>query len=222
MTDTTTTIAAPAAPTTTITETTTAKPGWQTTEFWLSTAAKLLGVLFASGVIGAGTTLERIAGLAAALLASLGYTVSRALVKAAGVLLVVGLAGSIALAPGCDTGRARAANGTAALLDCTADARATVIADLGVTLRAWVLKHVAGDGRTIDMAQLERDAQALKGEVIGSCALVTALAILATPAQAPAPQGLLAAPAGPTPEQWRVALVEVRAELGVGAVRAVP
>lgn len=67
------------------------KPGYKTTEFWLSLAAKLLGAAFAAGLIGDGTPLARIAGLAAVVLTSLGYTVNRAMVKAAAALLLLGL-----------------------------------------------------------------------------------------------------------------------------------
>lgn len=57
------------------------KPGYKTTEFWLSTAAMVVGALFASGIFPAESSGERILGLAASILASLGYTVSRAMVK---------------------------------------------------------------------------------------------------------------------------------------------
>lgn len=57
------------------------KPGFKTTEFWFTTAASILGLLFASGVLGNGTLWEQIAGIAATVLSGLGYTVSRTLVK---------------------------------------------------------------------------------------------------------------------------------------------
>lgn len=57
------------------------KPGYKTTEFWLATAAMIVGALFASGVFPAESGGERILGLAASILASLGYTVSRTMVK---------------------------------------------------------------------------------------------------------------------------------------------
>jgi len=58
-----------------------AKAGYKTTEFWLSLAAMILGALFASGAISSGGTTDKIAGLVATILGSLGYTVSRTLVK---------------------------------------------------------------------------------------------------------------------------------------------
>lgn len=59
------------------------KPGYRTTEFWLSVASSVLGALFASGVLSDGSTAAKIAGLAAAALGAAGYSVSRAVVKAA-------------------------------------------------------------------------------------------------------------------------------------------
>ncbi len=58
-----------------------AKPGWKTTEFWLSLAAQMVGVLAASGAIATGSIWERMVGVVATALASMGYSVSRAKVK---------------------------------------------------------------------------------------------------------------------------------------------
>jgi hypothetical protein len=57
------------------------KPGYKTTEFWLAFAASVVGAAFASGLIPSESPIEKILGLAATVLASLGYTVSRTLVK---------------------------------------------------------------------------------------------------------------------------------------------
>jgi len=61
-----------------------AKPGYKTTEFYLSAFATLIGLLFASGAIhdGGATTADKIAGLAVAALATAGYSVSRGMTKA--------------------------------------------------------------------------------------------------------------------------------------------
>ena len=58
------------------------KPGYQTTEFWLSAAAVIIGLLLASGVIQSGGTWDKVIGLAAAALSSMGYSASRATTKA--------------------------------------------------------------------------------------------------------------------------------------------
>ncbi len=66
------------------TTTTTTKPGYKTTEFYLSLAATLLSTLFASGVLGSGGTDLAIAGLLASALTAAGYSVSRGNAKKAG------------------------------------------------------------------------------------------------------------------------------------------
>lgn len=57
------------------------KPGYKTTEFWLSVVAMVIGASFASGVFPAESAGDKILGLAATVLSALGYTVSRTMVK---------------------------------------------------------------------------------------------------------------------------------------------
>ena len=57
------------------------KPGFKSTEFWLSTAATILGIALASGLIPEGGQVGQIIGGVLALLANLGYTASRTKVK---------------------------------------------------------------------------------------------------------------------------------------------
>jgi hypothetical protein len=57
------------------------KPGWQTTEFWLSTLATLVSLAYATGLVHQGTSTEKVLGFVAAALATMGYSVSRAIVK---------------------------------------------------------------------------------------------------------------------------------------------
>lgn len=68
------------------TEAAPAKPGYKTTEFWLTLAAVAVGALLASGVVGDESMVAKIAGVAQATLAQLGYTWSRGSVKAAAAL----------------------------------------------------------------------------------------------------------------------------------------
>lgn len=57
------------------------KPGYKTTEFWLTAFATLVGLALASDVIPTDGPWAKIVGLAAAVLSSMGYTVSRAKTK---------------------------------------------------------------------------------------------------------------------------------------------
>lgn len=65
------------------------KPGWQTTEFWLTLAAELLGLLLLSGVLNPlpeDHWVRVVVGGALTVLAALGYQASRTKVKAADAL----------------------------------------------------------------------------------------------------------------------------------------
>jgi hypothetical protein len=62
-------------------EPTPVKPGYKTTEFWLTIIATVIGLLESSGVIGAGTQAEHVIGMVAGILTALGYTVSRGIAK---------------------------------------------------------------------------------------------------------------------------------------------
>lgn len=57
------------------------KAGYKTSEFWLSAATSLISILYASGIIGEGTELDKTFGIIAAVLSTMGYTISRSIVK---------------------------------------------------------------------------------------------------------------------------------------------
>lgn len=57
------------------------KPGYKTTEFWLSLAAIIVGALIASGVIPTDSSWMKLLGMASSVLATLGYTGARVLTK---------------------------------------------------------------------------------------------------------------------------------------------
>jgi hypothetical protein len=68
-------------------DTTSPKPGFKTTEFWLSLLATLLGFVMASGaldILGDNHWSAPVVGGLVAVLASLGYSASRAKVKSGG------------------------------------------------------------------------------------------------------------------------------------------
>lgn len=60
------------------------KPGYKTSEFWLSLLAMLVGALVASDAIPTDSTVAKALGVVASILGALGYQVSRAYVKASG------------------------------------------------------------------------------------------------------------------------------------------
>jgi len=62
-------------------ESTQPKAGFKTTEFWFSTVAAVLGILFASGAVAEGSSIDKMMGLVTTVLAGLGYTVSRGMAK---------------------------------------------------------------------------------------------------------------------------------------------
>jgi hypothetical protein len=57
------------------------KPGYRTSEFWISIAVYLLGALAASGVLADDHIAMKVAGLALAALTSMGYSAARAKTK---------------------------------------------------------------------------------------------------------------------------------------------
>jgi hypothetical protein len=57
------------------------KPGYKTTEFWLSAGATLVGLAIASGIVPETGIWPKIVGLVVAAFTSMGYTVSRTSVK---------------------------------------------------------------------------------------------------------------------------------------------
>ena len=57
------------------------KPGYQTTEFWMTAAATVVGLAIASGIVPTSGTWPQIVGLVTGVLGALGYTVSRTAVK---------------------------------------------------------------------------------------------------------------------------------------------
>ena len=65
----------------TIEETAPVKPGYKTTEFWLTLAATAVGALLASGVIEAGSAWDKAVGVVVSVLGALGYTVARGMAK---------------------------------------------------------------------------------------------------------------------------------------------
>lgn len=57
------------------------KPGYKTTEFWLSVLAILVGAVSASGVLPAEGPWQQVLGVATTALVALGYTGARLTIK---------------------------------------------------------------------------------------------------------------------------------------------
>lgn len=57
------------------------KPGYKTTEFWLTVVATAVGFALTSGLIGEGSQVEKLLGMAAQVLSTMGYSVSRGIAK---------------------------------------------------------------------------------------------------------------------------------------------
>jgi hypothetical protein len=63
-------------------ETKPARPGFKTSEFWLSTITVVMSQLYASGIIGDSSAVGKVAALVVSILGALGYTVMRTKAKA--------------------------------------------------------------------------------------------------------------------------------------------
>ena len=60
------------------------KPGWKSTEFWLTAIAEIVGLIILSGGLVVGSMAAKIVGGIVAVLAVVGYDASRAKVKSNG------------------------------------------------------------------------------------------------------------------------------------------
>ncbi len=59
------------------------KPGYKTTEWWLTLAAVVVGMLIASGIVTEASSFHKALVFCASTLAAMGYQFSRAAVKKA-------------------------------------------------------------------------------------------------------------------------------------------
>ncbi len=57
------------------------KPGYSTSEFWLSAAVTIIGLLMASGIVRPGSAWDQAIGIGLSTLTALGYTAQRGNVK---------------------------------------------------------------------------------------------------------------------------------------------
>jgi hypothetical protein len=57
------------------------KSGWKTSEFWFTAAAQIVGLLAAGGFFVPDSVWAKIIGFAGMILATMGYTYGRSIVK---------------------------------------------------------------------------------------------------------------------------------------------
>lgn len=77
------------------------KPGWKTSEFWLTAISMAVSLAFASGLIPTDSAIDKLLGLIAAALGGLGYSVSRGLAKKSSIIIICILGSGLVM--GCST-----------------------------------------------------------------------------------------------------------------------
>lgn len=177
-------------------------PGWKTSEFWKGIAAMALTAVFASGAITNNTVLA-VAGIAAAWLTSLGYTVGRTMLKRASVLLPVMIMGAVISQSACAEVRPRLAAGSKAFIDCENPALKATVDETYELAKDKLLSAIADDG-TINDVNLKLALAKVKSNGL-RCAFEAAIAALAKPEP-----GIAARSTGRLPASY----AKVTAELG--------
>lgn len=174
----------------TATVTTTQKPGWKTSEFWLTKLSMVIGGLLASGLLTSESWLRAL-GIACVVLSSLGYTVSRTMVKTAAVLALVAFGFH-----GCATTKAAAGRVAGDVVDCMKPDAKAAIGELAPAFRDIVKNATADNGR-VDWAPVRAVAAPLKSAAT-RCAFTAVIAEVLRPkttAGAPQSSALEADPA---------------------------
>lgn len=82
------------------------KPGYKTTEFYLTLIGNLVGILLLAGVFPVDSALGKVLGAASLVLSNLGYGISRAMVKSAAQVALLVLLPFFMI--GCSKGMIRA------------------------------------------------------------------------------------------------------------------
>ena len=197
----------------TATESRTIKSGWQTTEYWLSKIAMILGGLLAGGFIADGSREMRIAGIACVVLSSLGYTVSRGMAKSGAAVLLLALC--VAPASSACGGQLgdRATAGGRAFIDCAKPEIKSTVRELAPVFLSLVRDSLASDGK-IDRGQLGSFAAPLKSAGT-RCALDAAIGMILRP-PAPLPGAPMSSPLQADEDDIVAAYANVRRDLWEG------
>jgi hypothetical protein len=180
------------------------KPGYKTTEFWITIIVQLLNGLIQCGLIGAGTTLK-VVSFASAALNALVYAIARAHVKSfddvdaqAGaapsttattpeggflkfelsLLLVLALLGMGALI-GCTWLRSTGKEVAQGVVDCTKGSAADAVKQFAPLVENQLAGTVDGEGQ-LDKAKAKELLHGFEHE-LGGCVVAKAFAALLAP-----------------------------------------
>lgn len=166
------------------TSSTTVKPGWRTTEFWLTILSNIVSILLIADVFPVDSKWSKIIGAIGLVLSNLGYTVFRSGVKkAAGAVTLAAvffgstLFGGAVMSVGCTKASARAAIG--AFVECGKKEVQAQVEELKPAFIDSVKNAIGGDGK-IDRPKFSSIAGPLKSAGT-RCAMDAAIAALLNP-----------------------------------------
>lgn len=176
-------------PATTTTTATSLKPGWKTTEFWLTVLSLIVSVLLIADVFPIDSVWGRIIGAIGVVLSSLGYTIVRSGAKKAAAAVTIAtvffgsaLFGGAVMSIGCNKATAKATLG--AFVECGKQEIKSLTAELKPVMIDSLKNAIGGDGK-IDRPKLSDIARPLQSAGT-RCALDAAIAALLNPPK-PAP-----------------------------------
>jgi hypothetical protein len=180
------------------------KPGYKTTEFWITIAVQLLNGLIQCGLLGEGTMLKAVS-FASAALNALVYAIARAHVKSwdagdsgdeaptdatpakapeggfvrIGLLAMLALVGLAIALPACSWLRSTGKEVAHAAVDCTKGAAADAVKQFAPLLENELAGTVDGEGQ-LDAAAAKSLTKGFLKET-GGCVAAKAFAALLTP-----------------------------------------
>lgn len=169
------------------------KPGWKSTEFYLTLICIIAGALPTSGLVAPGSTVLKIAGLATMVLGALGYTYVRGQVKQAasdgekgfGALevMVILCAIGLGIMAACATMAAEAKHDGRAVVDCTTASAKEAVHEFGPTVDALLAQAVDNDGK-VNWDPVKDIAKGFTAN-LGGCVLADTVARFLHPVQLP-------------------------------------
>jgi hypothetical protein len=206
------------------------KPGYLTTEFWLTILTLLLSGLIQSGLIGDGTQLVKACAFAASTLTTIAYAISRAKVKAptpipgqvleletkvtseAGfahreIVFFIAMLGLVA----CSWLKSETKATAATVVDCASAQAKDLTEQLAPTFEQVLDRATGGDGK-IDWPSVDDATSRLKATAW--CALENTVARLLS--RVPMPGAPQSSPLEQNPDELRAGLAELRAKRFAG------